>query len=76
MNQFRKYIIKYLCSAYKKNKKRRKKFNDQELDENKMFNNEKSSQTIWTVFLVIKELSIEERYYWENVLIAGKFNFN
>ena len=33
---------------------------------------EKSSLTIWPVFLVVNEIPIEERYYWENVLIAGK----
>ncbi len=33
---------------------------------------EKSNLSIWPVFLAINEIPIEERFYWENVLLIGK----
>jgi hypothetical protein len=35
---------------------------------------EKSNLSIWPVFLCINELSINERFYIDNTVIAGKFN--
>ncbi len=32
---------------------------------------EKSSLAIWPVFLAINELPVGERYFWENIIIAG-----
>ena len=34
---------------------------------------DKSSLSIWPVFLAINEIPIAERYFWENIIIAGNY---